>query len=131
MGHTREQEYKEWYKEEVLKELAEWEKAINEANGELDVKLEKPPEAEENYNPGDPPPPKRYRAAKRPSNPWRSTSTPDETDIQEFSEVAEGSNRDAEPPKRAMWEKPKCECGADSVGSDRHSTWCPMYRKYD
>lgn len=25
--------------------------------------------------------------------------------------------------------KKKCECGSDSVGSPRHSTWCVMYKE--
>lgn len=26
------------------------------------------------------------------------------------------------------WPKTKCECGSSSVGSDRHSGYCPLYR---
>lgn len=24
---------------------------------------------------------------------------------------------------------PQCECGSSKVGSDKHSTWCPLYKK--
>jgi hypothetical protein len=25
------------------------------------------------------------------------------------------------------WDKPKCECGSEAVGSPRHSSWCCKY----
>lgn len=28
-----------------------------------------------------------------------------------------------------MWVN-QCECGSDSVGSSRHSDWCPKYEKF-
>lgn len=26
-----------------------------------------------------------------------------------------------------VWDRPKCECGSDAVGSPRHSSWCCKY----
>jgi hypothetical protein len=26
--------------------------------------------------------------------------------------------------------KNKCECGAHSIGTDKHSDWCKLYKKY-
>ena len=28
-----------------------------------------------------------------------------------------------------IWENAKCECGADKVGSPRHSSWCPKFKE--
>jgi len=34
-----------------------------------------------------------------------------------------------EYPWETVEVKPKCECGSASVGSNRHSGWCPKYEK--
>lgn len=31
------------------------------------------------------------------------------------------------PPEMSRWQRPKCECGSDKVGSPQHSTWCPKH----
>lgn len=32
-------------------------------------------------------------------------------------------------PNSVKWKAKECECGSESVGSSRHSSWCPVYKE--